>query len=182
MRNFTSEPSFKNFPLTQVNCIQPHNCDDNLVSTMSGVPTMRLFVLLENACHDLDLRAHMQSSDEFELSYKRCTERSLRSKGWGTPVKKQPPVTGTAVNYHTVSSSSSPLLLHAVTDITNTRTRIREIVCCLQLQCFIPSILILFYSKRRYLVLEKEFHKEEGPFVKGLDKALASFHVQRQAY
>lgn len=26
------------------------------------------------------------------------------------------------------------------------------------------------------------FHKEEGPFVKGLEDALASFHVQRQAY
>ena len=30
--------------------------------------------------------------------------------------------------------------------------------------------------------LEKGFHKEEGPFVKGLDCALASFNVQRQAY
>ena len=30
--------------------------------------------------------------------------------------------------------------------------------------------------------LELGFHKEEGPFVKALDKALASFHVQRQAY
>ena len=29
--------------------------------------------------------------------------------------------------------------------------------------------------------LEKGFHKE-GPFVKGLDRALASFNVQRQAY
>lgn len=31
-------------------------------------------------------------------------------------------------------------------------------------------------------VLRKEFHKEEGPFVRALDKALASFYVQRQAY
>lgn len=30
-------------------------------------------------------------------------------------------------------------------------------------------------------ILEKGFHKEEGPFVKGLDRALASFNVQRQA-
>ena len=30
--------------------------------------------------------------------------------------------------------------------------------------------------------LNKGFHKEEGPFVKGLEQALASFHVQRQAY
>ena len=30
--------------------------------------------------------------------------------------------------------------------------------------------------------LEKDFHKNEGPFVKALDTALASFHVQRQAY
>ncbi len=28
----------------------------------------------------------------------------------------------------------------------------------------------------------KGFDKEEGPFVKGLDRALASFNVQRQAY
>ena len=32
-------------------------------------------------------------------------------------------------------------------------------------------------------VLRKEFHKEEGPFVKALDNALASFHVHlHQAY
>ena len=30
-------------------------------------------------------------------------------------------------------------------------------------------------------VLQKEFHKE-GPFVKALEVALASFNVQRQAY
>eukprot|EP00731_Ephydatia_muelleri_P025489 Em0017g572a len=30
--------------------------------------------------------------------------------------------------------------------------------------------------------LEKDFHKNEGPFVKAHDTALASFHVQRQAY
>ena len=27
-------------------------------------------------------------------------------------------------------------------------------------------------------ILEQGFHKEEGPFVKGLDSALATFHVQ----
>ena len=31
-------------------------------------------------------------------------------------------------------------------------------------------------------VLSERYHKEEGPFVKALDKALASFNVQRQAY
>ena len=31
-------------------------------------------------------------------------------------------------------------------------------------------------------VLNKGFHKEEGPFVTALEKALASFNVQRQAY
>ena len=31
-------------------------------------------------------------------------------------------------------------------------------------------------------VLNEGFHKEEGPFVKALDRALASFNVQRQAY
>lgn len=31
-------------------------------------------------------------------------------------------------------------------------------------------------------VLNVGFHKEEGPFVKALDRALASFNVQRQAY
>ena len=30
--------------------------------------------------------------------------------------------------------------------------------------------------------LEKGFHKEEGPFVEGLDRALASSNVQHQAY
>ena len=30
--------------------------------------------------------------------------------------------------------------------------------------------------------LEKGFHKEEGAFVKGLEKALTSFNVYRQAY
>ena len=28
----------------------------------------------------------------------------------------------------------------------------------------------------------KKFHMQEGPFVRSLDKALASFHVERQAY
>ena len=32
---------------------------------------MRLFVLLENACHDLDLTAHMQGTEDFEPSYQR---------------------------------------------------------------------------------------------------------------
>ena len=31
-------------------------------------------------------------------------------------------------------------------------------------------------------VLDSGFHKEEGPFVKALDVALASFNVHRQAY
>lgn len=31
-------------------------------------------------------------------------------------------------------------------------------------------------------VIDKGFQKNEGPFVKGLDTALASFNVQRQAY
>lgn len=31
-------------------------------------------------------------------------------------------------------------------------------------------------------MLQKGFHKEEGPFVKALDVALASFNVHRQAY
>ena len=30
--------------------------------------------------------------------------------------------------------------------------------------------------------LKEGFHREEGAFTKGLDKALASFNVQRQAY
>ena len=30
--------------------------------------------------------------------------------------------------------------------------------------------------------LIKGFHKKEGPFVNSLEQALASFHVQRQAY
>ena len=36
-------------------------------------------------------------------------------------------------------------------------------------------------SKNQH-ALQKEFHKEEGPFVKALDNVLASFHVQRLAY
>ena len=30
--------------------------------------------------------------------------------------------------------------------------------------------------------IEKDFKMEEGPFIKGLDQALKSFHVQREAY
>jgi hypothetical protein len=30
--------------------------------------------------------------------------------------------------------------------------------------------------------IEKGFKMEEGPFIKGLDQALKSFHVQREAY
>ena len=32
------------------------------------------------------------------------------------------------------------------------------------------------------VILKDGFHKEEGPFVKALERALASFNVQRQAY
>lgn len=31
-------------------------------------------------------------------------------------------------------------------------------------------------------VVKKSFSRSDGPFVSGLDKALASFHVERQAY
>ena len=31
-------------------------------------------------------------------------------------------------------------------------------------------------------VVQKGFEKSEGPFVKALDDALATFHVERQAY
>ena len=30
--------------------------------------------------------------------------------------------------------------------------------------------------------MRKEFNKEDGPFVRELDRALSSFNVQRQAY
>ena len=43
------------------------------------------------------------------------------------------------------------------------------------------------YTQRKELtridkVVQKEFVKSQGPFVKGLDKALDSFNVHRQAY
>ena len=42
----------------------------------------------------------------------------------------------------------------------------------------VQHVLDIIADKR----LEKDFHKNEGPFVKALDTALASFHVHRQAY
>ena len=47
-----------------------------------------------------------------------------------------------------------------------------------------PDTINLQASKLKNIntVLGKEFHKEDGPFVNAREDALASFHVQRQAY
>ena len=87
--NCIAEPFFKNFPLFQVHThsctlhskfnllhihVHVHSqvCPPGLHITL-GI-FMRLFVLLENACHDLDLRAHMQGTGDHGPSYQRYAD------------------------------------------------------------------------------------------------------------
>ena len=95
---------------------------------------MRLFVLLENACHDLDLRAHMQGTEDHGPSYQRYAdalqqltqhkdeELSLRN---GLQMLQQLLTHGLVSGAFT---ASHPTFADAVASIQSTQTRIQQLV------------------------------------------------------
>ena len=153
---------------------------------------LRLFVLLENACHELDLTAHMQGTEDCGPSYRRfaaALEQLTKLKDEQLALKstkqqlEQLLTHGLAIG---VFTTSTLLLQQALKDLQATKTRLQQLVGILL------NLLVLLSAQCTHSqhteiaqldeTLNKGFYKEEGPFVNSLEQALASFHVQRQAY
>ena len=148
-----------------------------------------LFVLLENACHELDLTAHMQGTEDCGPSYQIYSavlqwlnELKDEQLGLSTGLQQLEQllthglVTG-------VFTASSCLLLQALRDAVNKST---VTATCMYTQQELNDLLKAFthiLRKPRQHSLRIPLTKgSEGPFVNGLEHALSYFHVQRQAY
>ena len=125
----------------------------------------RLFTLLDDACHQLDLSASLQGS-ECGPSYQR----------YSAPL-------GKLTNF-------KDELSRLENELTVLEQIVTFLAATLPIMLPVPTISQFGHTGRIYegekeeeeAVLDEGFHKEEGPFIKALDRALASFNVQRQAY
>ena len=104
---------------------------------------MRLFVLLENACHELELTAHMQGTEDFGPSYRRysaalqqLTELKDEQLGLtnGLQQLEQLLTHGLVTG---VFTASHPILLQALRDIQSSKTWLQQLVSILN-----PNILL----------------------------------------
>ena len=95
---------------------------------------LRLFVLLENACHELDLTAHMQGTEDCGPSFQRfatALDRLTELKDERLALKdtkeqlEQLLTHGLATG---VLTASTPLLLQALQDLQATNSRLQQLV------------------------------------------------------
>eukprot|EP00731_Ephydatia_muelleri_P002046 Em0001g2046a len=158
--NVIHEPFFKSIPLSQV-------CPPGLHITL-GI-FLKLFVLMED---------HKYSMPETHCgdSYKQyCSDVKMKQEVMEKlHIVKENIQMLEEILFHHLSLTNEELadgyklvIEDICLDISEMKTREEEL-----------TSLLTTVDKR----LEKDFHKNEGPFVKALDTALASFHVQRQAY
>ena len=152
---------------------------------------MRLFVLLEVECNKLDKTMELSSCESgpsyekyalalHSLTIAKDEQLALRN---GLQVLEQ--LFTHLLTVGGVSSATNPLLVQLMTEITNIKAKLQEKVKAVVIQAFINMCTNNIQQKEidgHNATLKSGFHKEEGPFVKALDKALASFNVQRQAY
>ena len=94
---------------------------------------MRLFVLLENACHELDLTAHMQGIDDCGPSYRRYSalHQLTELKDEQNTLKDGLQLLEQLLTYALVTgvySASNPVFAQAVVDIQTTNTRLQHLV------------------------------------------------------
>ena len=95
---------------------------------------MRLFVLLENACHDLDLRAHTQAIDDHGPSYRRyadALQKLTQSKDEELALRDGLQLLQQLLTHGLVSgvfTASDPNFLAAAANIQSTQTRIQQLV------------------------------------------------------
>ena len=82
-----------------------------------------------------------------------------------------------------VSSTTNTLLIDLMMEITKTKQeKVKKSIT----ETSIATIQTKYTQEKEIeghnATSKSSFHKDEGPFIKALDKALASFNIQRQAY
>lgn len=94
-------------------------------------------------------------------------------------------LTLSAVNQSSTFTINTALISAMVKEAATIRKELRVIVSMAYIRAVTYLMLILIKEKSiafHESLIEKGFTKSDGPFVKALDKALASFNVERQAY
>ena len=116
---------------------------------------MRLFVLLEDACHHLDLKAHMEGIEDSGPSYKRyatalqqLTERKDEQLGLRNALKQLEQVVTHSLATG-VLTASHPLLLQALKDIQGTKTRLDQLVSITVFRRVLVVLPIISLSKQK---------------------------------
>jgi len=128
----------------------------------------RLFTLLEQECHDLDLLlakredVHLQPGTEFENYY--TIRKQIRS-----------------LEQQVTSHHQQAIALDQVASLF--ALTLRQPEQNPQLQSVRQEAIRFSHQESQIRVLGKEdFSVGSGPFVQALDKALKTFNVERQAY
>lgn len=150
---------------------------------------LRLFTLLEDECHKLDLEiasgTNVQSGDRpsfVDYSLAVQMERALLDEQ--TAEEKQ-----VKWLHQTISRSSDPSTDPQIASVAKyldeRKNRISDIVsaynvCLLHFHPLPPSKAKELVGIKKHL--SKDLTRKDGPFVRSLDDALASFNVHRQAY
>lgn len=150
----------------------------------------RLFTLLEDACHELDVCGFLQGVDGREayeayvLSYRRKMELVDKCTA-AIFILDQLVTLFTLTTAITSTPSQLAQLGQLQSAIADKQKELQDMVLAIQHSVPMSSIYIHKETEKQQLdsdLAAKKFRKDEGPFVRALDKALQSFRVQRQAY
>lgn len=151
---------------------------------------MRLFTLLEDECHRLDLEmaelTPTVTCDGDRPSYTNFTamiqrERELLDKKKN--LEDQIKWLDQTLSLLLLTSSSSSVPVKAIENVLKEKKQ--KITALVRNDTNTGQIIIFFITKERELSLvgsKKKLKRKDGPFVRALDAALASFHVCRQSY
>ena len=172
-------------------------CPPGLHISVGIFQRLRLFDLLEEEFHKLDCHNASTCEDEQTgpTSFDSHVNETLqicyleREQTQLTQQVTWLEQTAACMSLTTSSSTDGSGPLQIVRDeVVKTRAQLREIVSTLIMQpCNWLSKPHVSYLQEQRLsqhqqAAVKTFHVQEGPFVRSLDNALASFHVEHQAY
>ncbi len=159
---------------------------------------LRLFTLLEDACHKLDFKLAQETSPSQRAqtsfaAYSQALRETRELQEERQRLDEEATTLEQVVSYLTLNLPTPlqhPTVSGVATEAKSRRDQISHIVriqChTLGMHCEVNNCNPLFEQDKRLLELaalrRKGFEKVEGPFVQGLDTALASFNVARQAY
>ena len=148
-----------------------------------------LFSLLEDECHCSDLEVAKPDDRTTFATYASSLHQRASLQEEKDQLTNLINTINQVITYLALNlpnPQQNPGLQAACQQKLNTEKRINEIVS-IKGSWFKTWCDNTMYTQRKELtridkVVKKEFVKSQGPFVKGLDKALDSFNVYRQAY